>query len=76
MVFQSSMAATLGILLTNWAITTQSIYGFASFGAAIVSVFSVFGLMHLRNKLTATMLMTGGFWYASYFGYLVIAGYL
>lgn len=76
MVFQSSIAATLGILLTNWAITTQSIYGFASVGAAIASVISVFGLMHLRNRLTAAMLLTGGLWYASYFGYLLIAGYL
>ncbi len=76
MVFQSAIPTTLGILLTDWAITSQSIYGFASVAVAFASVFSVFGPMHLRNRLTATMLLFGGFWYVAYFGYLWIAGYL
>lgn len=76
MVFQSAVPTTLGILLTNWAITSESIQGFASVAIAFASVFSVFGPMHLFNRLTATMLLFGGFWYASYYVYLLAAGHL
>jgi cation:H+ antiporter len=60
MVFQSCLPTILGIVFTEWAFNAQTAIGFASAGAAFVSIALIFGLMLRRGRLSAWSLLIGG----------------
>jgi cation:H+ antiporter len=60
MVFQSCLPTILGIVFTDWAFNAQTAIGFASAGAAFVSIALIFGLMLRRGRLSAWSLLIGG----------------
>lgn len=66
MVFQSCVPVSLGIFFTNWSVAAENTSAFFSAGIAIASSALIFGIMLLRRRLTATVLLLGGLWYASY----------
>ena len=66
MVFQSCLPTILGIVFTDWAFTAKTAIGFASAGAAFVSIALIFGLMLRRGRLTAWSLLIGGPIYVAY----------
>lgn len=66
MVFQSCIPMSLGILFTNWSAAANNTISFLSAGAAIVSSTLIFGIMLMRGRLKAHMLLTGGIWYVAY----------
>ncbi|MBI2864840.1 MAG: sodium:calcium antiporter [Chloroflexi bacterium] len=72
MVFQSCLPVTFGILFTQWAISSDNIDGFVSAFIAIGSGLMIFGTMAIRKRLTASMLIIGGFWYVVFMSYVLL----
>ncbi|MEP7040652.1 MAG: sodium:calcium antiporter [Chloroflexota bacterium] len=60
MVFQSCLPTILGITLTEWTFNAHTALGFASAGAAFVSLALIFGMMLRRGRLSAWSLLIGG----------------
>ncbi len=60
MVFQSCLPTILGILFTEWTFNAKTAIGFASAGAAFLSIALIFGLMLRRGRLSAWSLLIGG----------------
>jgi cation:H+ antiporter len=66
MVFQSCLPTILGLLFTEWTFGPQTALGFASAGAAFVSIALIFGMMLRRGRLTAWSMLLGGPIYVAY----------
>ncbi len=68
LVFQAVFPVAIGLLLTPWRLTTESLVAaLVAFGAAAF----LFGSLVIRNRLTARLLLVQGVLYAGYVVYVL-----